>query len=98
MHITSSVFINDDERGLHADYEDWLEELAPHEPISRYRHGGTGHLLRSGPASMGAASSPPLVVGEDVVVLDAGARLGHHLGDGVAPGLVVGCLLVLSRS
>ena len=34
MHITSSVFINDDERGLHADYEEWLEELAPHEPIS----------------------------------------------------------------
>jgi thiamine phosphate synthase YjbQ (UPF0047 family) len=41
-HITASVFINDDERGLHADYEDWLEELAPHEPISRYRHNRTG--------------------------------------------------------
>jgi thiamine phosphate synthase YjbQ (UPF0047 family) len=41
-HITASVFINDDERGLHADYEEWLEELAPHEPISRYRHNRTG--------------------------------------------------------
>jgi len=38
MHITASAFINDDERSLHADYEDWLEELAPYEPISRYRH------------------------------------------------------------
>ena len=38
MHITASVFVNDDERGLHQDYEDWLEELAPHEPTDRYRH------------------------------------------------------------
>jgi len=38
MHITASVFINDDESGLHADYEDWLERLAPHAPVSRYRH------------------------------------------------------------
>ena len=38
MHITASVFINDDERGLHQDYDDWLEELAPYEPVSRYRH------------------------------------------------------------
>jgi secondary thiamine-phosphate synthase enzyme len=42
MHITASVFINDDESGLHQDYEDWLEELAPHEPTSRYRHNRTG--------------------------------------------------------
>ncbi len=42
MHITASVFINDDESGLHADYEAWLEELAPHAPISRYRHNLTG--------------------------------------------------------
>ena len=42
MHITSSVFINDDERGLHFDYEQWLEKLAPHEPISHYRHNDTG--------------------------------------------------------
>jgi secondary thiamine-phosphate synthase enzyme len=42
MHITASVFINDDEPGLHHDYRDWLEELAPHEPISHYRHNRTG--------------------------------------------------------
>ena len=42
MHITASVFINDDEPGLHADYERWLEELAPHEPTSAYRHNLTG--------------------------------------------------------
>jgi secondary thiamine-phosphate synthase enzyme len=42
MHITSSVFINDDESGLHQDFDDWLEDLAPHEPTSRYRHNDTG--------------------------------------------------------
>lgn len=40
MHITASVFINDDEAGLHHDYEVWLEKLAPHEPVSQYRHNG----------------------------------------------------------
>lgn len=42
MHITASVFINDDEPGLHQDYENWLEGLAPQEPISRYLHNRTG--------------------------------------------------------
>ena len=42
MHITASVFINDNENGLHHDYEKWLEELAPHEPIDHYRHNDTG--------------------------------------------------------
>jgi secondary thiamine-phosphate synthase enzyme len=42
MHITASVFINDDERGLHNDYTQWLERLAPHEPVSSYRHNDTG--------------------------------------------------------
>ena len=42
MHITASVFINDDERGLHSDYARWLEEMVPHEPISKYRHNDTG--------------------------------------------------------
>ena len=42
MHITASVFINDDESGLHADYERWLEGLAPHAPISQYQHNRTG--------------------------------------------------------
>ncbi|OPZ27240.1 MAG: hypothetical protein BWZ01_01746 [Deltaproteobacteria bacterium ADurb.BinA179] len=51
MHITASVFINDDESGLHHDFARWLEELAPHEPVSRYRHNvgednADGHLKR----------------------------------------------------
>ena len=51
MHITSSVFINDDESGLHHDFDVWLEKLAPHEPVSQYRHNGCednadGHLKR----------------------------------------------------
>jgi secondary thiamine-phosphate synthase enzyme len=52
MHITASVFINDDESGLHSDYERWLEKLAPHEPTSQYRHNlsgednGDAHLKR----------------------------------------------------
>ena len=42
MHITSSVFINDDESGLHRDYDQWLERLAPHEPVDQYHHNDTG--------------------------------------------------------
>lgn len=42
MHITASVFINDDESDLHKDFEIWLEELAPHDPIEQYKHNGTG--------------------------------------------------------
>ena len=42
MHITASVFINDNESGLHNDYEKWLETLAPHEPIDQYQHNETG--------------------------------------------------------
>ena len=61
MHITSSVFINDNERGLHADYEEWLEELAPHEPISRYRHNLTGE-------DNGDAHLKRQVMGREVVV------------------------------
>ena len=53
MHITSSVFINDNEGGLHQDFDKWLEKLAPHQPISQYRHNLTGednadaHLKRT---------------------------------------------------
>jgi secondary thiamine-phosphate synthase enzyme len=53
MHITASVFINDDERGLHGDFEKWLERLAPERPYDNYRHNDTGednadaHLKRS---------------------------------------------------
>lgn len=51
MHITASVYINDDESGLISDFDNWLEELAPHEPVSRYRHNGAedngdAHLKR----------------------------------------------------
>ncbi|MBL8088892.1 MAG: YjbQ family protein [Anaerolineales bacterium] len=42
MHITASVFINDDESGLHKDYDKWLEKLAPHEPVNQYQHNDTG--------------------------------------------------------
>ena len=67
MHITASVFINDDEGGLHQDFEDWLEQLAPEKPHSRYRH-NTGednadaHLKRS-------------IMGREVVVAVTGGRL-----------------------
>lgn len=52
MHITASVFINDDESGLHRDYEDWLEKLAPEKPYDQYRHNGyednaDAHLKRT---------------------------------------------------
>ena len=68
MHITASVFINDDEPGLHHDYEKWLEELAPHEPVSQYRHNQTGednadaHLKRQ-------------VMGREVVVAITAGQL-----------------------
>jgi len=42
MHISASIFVNDDEEGLHRDFHEWLEKLAPHEPISQYRHNDTG--------------------------------------------------------
>ena len=47
MHITASVYINDAESGLIADYDDWLEKLAPHAPISQYRHNATDKLAIS---------------------------------------------------
>lgn len=68
MHITASVFINDDEAGLHQDYEKWLEKLAPHEPVSRYRHNDTGednadaHMKRQ-------------IMGREVVVAITGGKL-----------------------
>jgi secondary thiamine-phosphate synthase enzyme len=68
MHITASVFINDDERGLHSDYEDWLEELAPHEPISQYRHNRTGE-------DNGDAHLKRQIMGREVVVAITNGRL-----------------------
>ncbi len=68
MHITASVFINDDEPGLHKDYDAWLETLAPHEPVSRYHHNRTGednddaHLKRQ-------------VMGREVVVAVTSGKL-----------------------
>ena len=68
MHITASVFINDDESGLHADYEKWLEKLAPHEPISAYRHNRTGE-------DNGDAHLKRQVMGREVVVAVSGGSL-----------------------
>jgi secondary thiamine-phosphate synthase enzyme len=68
MHITASVFINDDESGLHEDYERWLEQLAPHEPISRYRHNRTGE-------DNGDAHLKRQVMGREVVVAVTGGKL-----------------------
>jgi secondary thiamine-phosphate synthase enzyme len=68
MHITASVYINDDERGLLADYEDWLEELAPHEPISQYRHNRTGE-------DNGDAHLKRQIMGREVVVAVTNGRL-----------------------
>jgi secondary thiamine-phosphate synthase enzyme len=68
MHITASVYINDDEPGLIRDYDDWLETLAPHEPVSKYRHNRTGednadaHLKRQ-------------VMGREVVVAITDGKL-----------------------
>ena len=67
MHITASVFINDDEPGLHQDYKDWLEALAPHDP-SRYRHNRTGE-------DNGDAHHKRQVMGREVVVAVTGGRL-----------------------
>lgn len=68
MHITASVFINDDESGLHADFESWLEELAPHEPVSRYKHNRTGE-------DNGDAHLKRTVMGREVVVAVSEGRL-----------------------
>jgi secondary thiamine-phosphate synthase enzyme len=68
MHITASVFINDDEGGLHKDFARWLEELAPHEPISRYLHNRTGE-------DNGDAHLKRTVMGREVVVAVTGGKL-----------------------
>jgi len=68
MHITASVFINDNERGLHEDYKRWLEELAPHEPISQYLHNRTGE-------DNGDAHLKRQVMGREVVVAVTAGKL-----------------------
>ena len=71
MHITASVFINDDEAGLHSDYKRWLEKLAPHEPLSRYRHNLTGE-------DNGDAHHKRQVMGREVMVAITKGKL--HFG------------------
>lgn len=71
MHITASVFINDDESGLHRDYKSWLENLAPHEPLSRYDHNLTGE-------DNGDAHHKRQIMGREVVVAVSEGRL--HFG------------------
>jgi secondary thiamine-phosphate synthase enzyme len=68
MHITASVFINDAESGLLKDYEDWLEQLAPHEPVARYRHNRTGE-------DNGDAHLKRQVMGREVVLAVTGGEL-----------------------
>ncbi len=70
MHITASVFINDDEAGLHYDFDQWLEKLAPHEPVSKYKHNvgeinADAHMKRQ-------------IMGREVVVAITNGQL--HLG------------------
>ena len=71
MHITASVFINDDESGLHRDYKIWLEDLAPHEPLSKYDHNLTGE-------DNGDAHHKRQVMGREVVVAITKGQL--HFG------------------
>ena len=68
MHITASVFINDDESGLHRDYEEWLEKLAPHEPISKYLHNRMGE-------DNGDAHLKRQIMGREVVVAVTNGKL-----------------------
>ena len=68
MHITASVYINDDEGGLLEDYEEWLEQLAPHEPVTRYRHNRTGE-------DNGDAHLKRQIMGREVVVAVTGGKL-----------------------
>ena len=68
MHITASVFVNDAESGLLEDYQSWLEDLAPHEPISRYRHNRTGE-------DNGDAHLKRTIMGREVVMAVTAGRL-----------------------
>lgn len=84
MHITASVFINDDERGLHGDFERWLEELAPHEPLSLYRHNNTGE-------DNGDAHLKRTIMGREVVVAVTAGRLDFGPWEQVFYGEFDGC-------
>src|SRR3990172_2710142 len=93
MHITASVFINDDEGGLHRDYARWLGEMAPHEPISRYLHSRTGE-------DNGDAHLKRQVMGREVVVAVTGGKFDFgerrrrdfpNLSQGCPSGEVTAC-------
>ncbi|MFC1550746.1 secondary thiamine-phosphate synthase enzyme YjbQ [Candidatus Neomarinimicrobiota bacterium] len=71
MHITASVFINDDETGLHSDYKRWLEKLAPHQPVEQYDHNRTGE-------DNGDAHHKRQIMGREVVVAVTNGQL--HFG------------------
>jgi secondary thiamine-phosphate synthase enzyme len=83
MHITASVFVNDDESGLHQDFDDWLEGLAPHEPVSGYRHNvgednADAHLKRQ-------------IMGRETVVAVSGGRLDFGPWEQIFYGEFDGC-------
>jgi secondary thiamine-phosphate synthase enzyme len=83
MHITASVFINDDEPGLHKDFDVWLEALAPHEPVSKYRHNvgednADGHLKRQ-------------MMGREVVVAITAGKLDFGPWEQIFYGEFDGC-------
>ena len=94
MHITTSVFINDDESGLHRDYDRWVEKLAPHEPVSQYLHNRTGE-------DNGDAHLKRQVMGREVVVAVTGGKLTSAPGSrsftgSLTAGRKKGCWLRLS--
>jgi len=84
MHITASVFVNDDERGLHLDFERWLEQLAPHAPLNLYQHNssgednGDGHLKRT-------------IMGREVVVAVTAGQLDFGPWEQIFYGEFDGC-------
>jgi secondary thiamine-phosphate synthase enzyme len=84
MHITSSIFINDDERGLHLDFEKWLQKLAPHLPTQQYRHNDTGednadaHLKRQ-------------IMGRETIIAITGGKLDFGPWEQIFYGEFDGC-------
>ena len=84
MHITASVFINDDEQGLHADFERWLEGLAPQGPLNLYRHNNTGE-------DNGDAHLKRTIMGREVVVAVTDGRLDFGPWEQIFYGEYDGC-------
>lgn len=84
MHITASVFINDHESGLWSDYQNWLEKLAPHEPLSQYLHNRTGE-------DNGDAHLKRQIMGREVVVAVTGGKLDFGPWEQIFYGEFDGC-------